>query len=83
VCSCYFWEKPNEQAEHIGDVPTDTGLSGGKGKILTSSSTGQGYSRLEQKKHKKSRGTAAWRESLQKREGKKLDEQFFKKEKYF
>jgi hypothetical protein len=63
----------NEQAEHVGEVPTGTGLLGGKGKILASSSSGQGYSRLEQKKHEKSRGTAARRESLQKREGKKLD----------
>jgi hypothetical protein len=63
----------NEQAEHAGDVPMGGGSPGSKGKILTSSSSGRGYSRLEQKEHEKSRGTAARRESLQKREGKKLN----------
>jgi hypothetical protein len=62
----------NEQAEHVGDAFVGGGLSGGKGKILTSSSGGKGYSRLEQKKHETSRGTAARRESLQKKEGKKI-----------
>jgi hypothetical protein len=61
----------NEQAEHIGDVPAN-GSSGRQGKILASSSGGHGYSRLDQKKHEKSRGTAARRESLQRREGKKI-----------
>jgi hypothetical protein len=59
-----------EQAEHAGDASTGGG-GAGKGKILTSSSGGHGYSRLEQKKHEKSRGTAARKESLQRREGKK------------
>jgi hypothetical protein len=59
----------NEQAEHVGDTPIG-GVSGGKGKILTSSSGGKGYSKLEQKKHEKTRGTAARREGLQRREGK-------------
>jgi hypothetical protein len=62
-----------EQAEHVGDVPVGGGSAGGKGKILTSSSGGKGYSRLDQKKHEKTRGTAARRESLQRREGKKLN----------
>jgi hypothetical protein len=62
----------NEQAEHAGDMPAGAGSSGGKGKLLTSSSGGQGYSRLEQKQHEKSRGTAARREGLQRRKGNKL-----------
>jgi hypothetical protein len=62
----------NEQAEHVGDAPAGGGSAGGKGKILTSSSGGEGYSRLDQKKHEKTRGTAARRESLQRRGGKKL-----------
>jgi hypothetical protein len=57
-----------EQAEHAGDAAAG-GV--GKGKILTSPSGGKGYSRLEQKKHEKSRGTAARKEGLQRREGKK------------
>jgi hypothetical protein len=63
----------NEQAEHAGDAPAGGGFSGGRGKILTSSSGGHGYSKLDQKKHEKTRGTAARRESLQRREGKKLN----------
>jgi hypothetical protein len=63
----------NEQAEHVRDAPVGGGSAGSKGKILTSSSSGQGYSRLDQKKHEKTRGTAARRESLQRREGKKPD----------
>jgi hypothetical protein len=59
----------NEQAEHVGDAPVGSGFSGGKGKILTSSSGGRGYSRLDQKKKEKTRGTAARRESLQRLEG--------------
>jgi hypothetical protein len=58
-----------EQARHVGDAPSGDS-SGSKGKILTSSSQGHGYSRLDQKKHEKTRGTAARRESLQRREGK-------------
>jgi hypothetical protein len=58
----------NEQAENAGMISAG---GGGKGKILTSSSGGKGYSRLEQKKHEKSRGTVARRESLQRMQGKK------------
>jgi hypothetical protein len=61
-----------EQAKHAGDALSGGGFSGGKGKILASSSGGHGYSRLDQKKHEKTRGTAATREGLQRREGKKL-----------
>jgi hypothetical protein len=61
----------NEQAEHAGDAALG-GTSGGKGKILTSSSGGEGYSRLDQKKHEKTRGVAARHESVQRREGKKV-----------
>jgi hypothetical protein len=64
-------EQTREQAEHMGDAPAGSGSGGGsKGKILTSSSGGEGYTRLEQKKHEKSRGTAARRESLQRNSGK-------------
>jgi hypothetical protein len=61
-----------EQAEHAGDTPAG-GSSGGKGKILTSSSGGHGYSRFDQKKHEKTRGTEARRESVQRRQGKGQD----------
>jgi hypothetical protein len=61
-----------EQAAHVGDAPVGGG-GGGKGKILTSSSSGHGYSRLDQKKKEKTRGTAARRESLQRKAGKKVD----------
>jgi hypothetical protein len=60
-----------EQAENAGIAPAG-GSGAGKGKILASSSGGEGYSRLEQKRHEKSRGTAARKESLQRKEGKKL-----------
>jgi hypothetical protein len=60
----------NEQAENVGVVSTG-GTGPGKGKILTSSSGGHGYSKLDQKKKEKTRGTAARRESIQRREGKK------------
>jgi hypothetical protein len=63
----------NGQAEHAGDAPAGGGSAGNKGKILASSSSGRGYSRLDQRKHEKTRGTAARRESLQRREGKKAD----------
>jgi hypothetical protein len=63
----------NEQAEHVGDAPAGSGSAGSKSKVLTSASGGHGYSRLDQKKHEKSRGTAARRESLQKREGRKVN----------
>jgi hypothetical protein len=60
-----------EQADHVDDVPDgSSGAIGKKGKSLASSSSGEGYSRLEQKQHERSRGTAARRESLQKRERK-------------
>jgi hypothetical protein len=62
-----------EQAEHAGDVPAGAGKPGGKGKILASSSGGHGYSRLDQKKHEKSRGTSARREGLQRMKGKKAN----------
>jgi hypothetical protein len=62
----------NEQAEHAGDALVGGSAAGGKGKILASSSGGHGYSKLDQKKHEKTRGTAARRESLQRREAKKL-----------
>jgi hypothetical protein len=60
-----------EQAEHVGDASMGGGVAGSKGKVLTSSSSGHGYSKLDQKKHEKTRGTAARRESLQRRAGKK------------
>jgi hypothetical protein len=59
-----------EQAEHTGDVSVGGGSAGGKRKILTSSSGGRGYSRLDQKKHEKTKGTAKRWESLQRRGGK-------------
>jgi hypothetical protein len=62
-----------EQAEHAGDVSAGGGSSGGKGKILTSSSGGRGYSRLDQSRKEKTRGTAARKESLQRRQGKNAD----------
>jgi hypothetical protein len=58
----------NEQAENVGVVSTG-GTGAGKGKILTSSSGGHGYSRLDQKKHEKTRGTEARRENRQRRQG--------------
>jgi hypothetical protein len=58
----------NEQAENVGVAPVgSSGTGTGKGKILTSSSGGHGYSRLDQKRHEKTKGTAAERESLQRR----------------
>jgi hypothetical protein len=59
-----------EQAEHVGDGPAG-GAGPDKGKILTSSSGGHGYSRLDQKKHEKTRGVGARRESMQRRGGEK------------
>jgi hypothetical protein len=59
-----------EQAENVGIAPAG-GAGPGKGKILTSSSSGHGYSKLDQKKHEKTRGTAARKESLQRSAGKK------------
>jgi hypothetical protein len=61
-----------EQAENVGAVSTG-GAGPGKGKMLTSSSGGHGYSRLDQKKHEKTKGTSATRESRQRREGKRLN----------
>jgi hypothetical protein len=61
----------NEQAENVGTAPVGS-AGAGKGKILTSASGGHGYSRLEQKKHEKTKGTAAKRESIQRREGKQV-----------
>jgi hypothetical protein len=59
-----------ERAENAGMSSVGSGEAG-KGKILTSSSGGHGYSRLDQKKKEKSRGTAARKESLRRRQGKK------------
>jgi hypothetical protein len=56
-----------EQAKYMGDAPVGGGSPGGKGKILTSSSGGHGYSRLDQKKKERTRGVAVRRESLQRR----------------
>jgi hypothetical protein len=56
----------NEQAENAGIAPAG-GVSGGgaKGKVFTTGSGGEGYTKLEQRKHEKTRGTAARRESIQ------------------
>jgi hypothetical protein len=62
----------NEQAKHAGDTVAGSGASGSRGKILTSSSRGHGYSRLDQRKKEKTRGTAARLESLQRHEGKRV-----------
>jgi hypothetical protein len=61
-----------EQAANVGTAPVGNGGTS-KGKTLTSSSGGDGYTRLEQKQHEKTRGTAAKRESLQRRQGKKVN----------
>jgi hypothetical protein len=61
----------NEQADNVGVVPA--GGAGGtpaKGKILTTGSGGKGYDRLEQKKHEKTRGPNARRESVARRQSK-------------
>jgi hypothetical protein len=61
----------NEQAAAAGTIP-DGSTGGGtraKGKLLTTGSVGEGYDKLEQKKHEKTRGTAAKREGLQRRRG--------------
>jgi len=62
----------NEQADHVGDAAA-TGTTGvntaGKGKV----SKGGGYTRLEQHKKEKTRGTAARRQGLQKMENKKIN----------
>jgi hypothetical protein len=63
-------EAEKMKAENPGNGP-DTAQA--KGKILTSGSGGHGYSKLDQKRHERSRGTAARRESLQKREGRKVN----------
>jgi hypothetical protein len=62
-------EMLKEQAAHAGDAPAGGGSS--RGRMLTTGSGGEGYTKLEQKKHERSRGTAARRESLQKKENKK------------
>jgi hypothetical protein len=55
------------------EAPGGNGAApGAKGKLLTSSSGGDGYDKLEQKRHEKTRGVAARRESVQRREGKKV-----------
>jgi hypothetical protein len=58
-----------EQTEHIGGVSAG---SGGGGVRARKPGWGEGYSRLEQHKKEKTRGTAARREGLQKAESKKL-----------
>jgi hypothetical protein len=64
-----------EQAKHAGDAGMNPKGARSKGKVLTSGSGGEGYSRLEQKKHEKSRGAASRRESLA--GGKKDIKRFF------
>ena len=63
-------DEARARAENDGAENFDGGT--GKGRILTSSSGGRGYSKLEQKKHEKTRGTAAKRESLQRRGNNKI-----------
>jgi hypothetical protein len=59
----------NEQADMAGMAPVGSAGSS-KGKQYTSSSGGQGYDKLEQKRHERTRGTAAKREGIQRRRGK-------------
>jgi len=60
-------EFTKEQTKHVGDV--GVGSIGSKGK---KSGSGGGYTRLEQRKHEKTRGTQARRQGLQKAEAKKV-----------
>jgi hypothetical protein len=61
-------ELTREQADHVGDAALGgTGVGGG-----AKSAKGEGYSRLDQHKKEKTRGTAARREGLQKAEGRKV-----------
>jgi hypothetical protein len=69
-------EQIREQIKHIGEA--GTGASGGSGTAVKkpdsgSSSGGHSYSsRLEQKMHEKTRGTAARKQALQKAQNKKI-----------
>jgi hypothetical protein len=56
-----------EQTKHAGEAVGGIGSPAGK-----KPGSGEGYSRLEQHKHEKTRGTAARREGLQKAKGKKI-----------
>jgi hypothetical protein len=58
-----------EQTKHVGDV--GVGSTGGTSKGKKSSSSDAGYTRLEQRQHEKTRGTAATREGLQRAAGRK------------
>lgn len=61
------------EAEKVRALNPGSGFApGGKSKVLTSSSGGEGYSKLEQKRHEKSKGTAATRESLQRKQGRSV-----------
>jgi hypothetical protein len=55
-----------EQVDHVGDVGVG-GMSAGK-----KPGKGEGYTRMEQKQKEKTRGTAARREGLQKKEAKRI-----------
>jgi hypothetical protein len=59
-------ELTKEQTKHVGDVGVGGIKTSGKGKKSDSSS---GYTRLEQRQHEKTRGTAATREGLQRAAG--------------
>jgi hypothetical protein len=61
-------ELTNEQAEHVGDPAAGAGgvRAGGK-----KAGSGEGYSRMEQHKKERTRGTASRREGLQKARSKK------------
>jgi len=58
----------NEQAKHVGDVGVAGANTGSTHKVGKST----GYTRMEQHKHEKTRGTSARRQGKQKAEGKKL-----------
>jgi hypothetical protein len=61
-------ELTNEQADHVGDPVAG---AGGAKPVGKKPGGGEGYSRLEQRKHEKTRGTASRREGLQKAAAKK------------
>jgi len=58
-----------EQAAHVGD---DTGTTGTTTGSTHKAGKSSGYTRMEQHRHEKTRGTGARRQGLQKLEGKKL-----------
>jgi hypothetical protein len=62
-------ELMNEQADHVGDPAAGTGGAKPAGKKPVAS---DGYSRLEQHKKERTRGTASRREGLQKANAKKV-----------